>query len=140
MAKQNISEKENEIEYSSLGLSQEQEADRYKIGDTKNSLEPMRIIRVRFDEKTRYYNRESGTGTPIVKIDGIDMNDQPVKYLSLSDVLYKNMQELIEVTKARQIKDDDNIEWYCFVPKIKINGFELVKTEKGKNPYVKIKP
>lgn len=131
---------DDEVDYSSFGLSQEQETDRYKIGDTKNSLEPMRIVRVRFDEKTRYYNKETEKGTPIVKIDGISMDDKPVKYFSFSNVLYKNMQELIEVIKAREMKDEDTgILWYVFPKKVKINGFELVKTKKDKNPYVKIK-
>lgn len=128
----------DEVDFMSLGIVSEQETDRYKIGDTKETLEPLRITRMRFDKKTRYYNEEKDTGA-IVKIDGISMNDTPVKLFSLSDVLYKQCKEIIEAVGGIETTDDNKNEWFELKKKVRIGGFELVKTEKGKNPYVKIK-
>jgi len=132
---------DDEVDYSTLGLQAEQEQDREKIGVTKKSLEPIRIVRVRFDTKTKYYDKKLNTGTPIVKIDGINMEGEEVKLRSLSEVLYKNMLDLIDVVSTEEEEDEQEkgIVWTRFTPRIKIAGFELVKTEKGKNPYVRIR-
>jgi len=129
----------NEVEYTSLGLTQEQEADRYKIGTTPDTMEALRITRIRFDEKTRYYDKVAHTGTPIVKINGLNLNGDQIKLLSLSDVIFHNMKDIIEAVGAKEIKDENNIVWFELSKPVRIAGFELVKVEKGKNPYIRIK-
>ena len=128
----------NEVEYTSLGLTQEQEADRYKIGTTPDTMEALRITRIRFDEKTGYFSG-SHTGTPIVKINGLNLNGDQIKLLSLSDVIFHNMKDIIEAVGAKETKGENNIVWFELSKPVRIAGFELVKVEKGKNPYIRIK-
>jgi hypothetical protein len=138
MAKTQATTKDDEVNYMDLGIATEQEDDRVKIGDTPETLNPLRITHVRFDEKTKYFNKSTGEGS-IVKINGLNDNGDEVKLLSMSEVLARNMRELIEAVNAVKIKDESETEWFFFNPKVRIYGFELVKTTKGKNPYVRIK-
>lgn len=129
---------DSDVDYSALGLTEPREDDRVKIGETKESLMPLKITHVRFDEKTRYYDSVEKTGTPIVKINGINENGETVKLFSLSDVLFRNMKDLKTVIGGKMIVDENKVEWFLFDRRITVKGFELIKTEKGKNPYVKI--
>ena len=139
MTKTQTKQNSNEVEYTSLGLTQEQEADRYKIGTTPGTMEALRITHIRFDEKTRYFDKRMRTGTPIVKINGLNLNSDQIKLLSLSDVIYHNMKDIIEAVGAKEIKDENNIVWFELSSPVRIAGFEQVKVEKGKNPYIRIK-
>jgi len=139
MTKTQTKQDSNEVEYTSLGFTQEQETDRYKIGTTPDTMEALRITHIRFDEKTRYFDKGTRTGTPIVKINGLNLNGDQIKLLSLSDVIYHNMTDIIEAVGAKEIKDENNIVWFELSKPVRIPGFEQVKVEKGKNPYIRIK-
>ena len=49
------------------------------------------------------------------------------------------MKDIIEAVGAKEIKDENNIVWFELSKPVRIAGFEQVKVEKGKNPYIRIK-
>lgn len=127
---------EEGTDFETLGIVGIQESDRIQL-DTRGA---MQITKFYFDYKTKYWNEILKTGTPIVKFNGFDIaTGEPVKYFTLSSVIYKNFLEVL-LTYPNVIKKDENqIEWYVFKKPLNIKGFEKVETGDGKNPYIKIK-
>lgn len=101
----------------------------------------MQITRIRFDYKTKYWNEKEQKGTPIVKFDGFDITTgERVKYFTLSSVIYKTMNDLIQKIGCVIQKDENGNEWNVLKNAVNIAGFEKVSTGiRGQNPYLKIK-
>lgn len=133
--------KQKEIEFvnlEDLGLSTTTEPDREQL----TARPAMLITEVRFDYKTRYWDEKTKTGTPIVKINAHDLtSDEPIKFWTLSSVVYKNMVELVDAVGVLHVKDKDGIMWMVFKKSVKIGGFEEVPSKtRGQNAYLKMLP
>ncbi len=135
MAKLN---KDESVNFDELGIGAVQEPDRFEL----DARGPFQITRIRFDYKTKYWNDETKTGTPIVKFDGIDsQTGENVKYRTLSSVIYKSMADILMAVGASVIKDENGDEWSILKKPVNVGGFEKVSTGvKGRNPYIKIVP
>jgi len=130
--------KDETVNFEDLGIGTgATEPDRYQL-DERGA---MVITRIRFDYKTKYWNEKTQTGTPIVKIDGIDdATGERVKYYTLSSVIYKSMADLLIAVGAIVQKDENGNEWSILKKAVRIAGFEKVSTGvRGQNPYIKIK-
>lgn len=135
MAKVN---KDEGVDFDALGIGSMQEPDR----DELDARGPFQITRIRFDYKTKYWNDETKTGTPITKFDGVDPSTgENKKYRTLSSVIYKSMAEILVAVGATVQKDENGDEWSILKKPVNVGGFEKVSTGiKGRNPYIKIVP
>jgi len=136
VSKQNTVKDEG-IDFSTLGIGNAQEQDRFVL-DERGA---MSITKFRFDYKTKYWNETTQTGSPITKFDGYDIGTgEYVKYYTLSSVIYKTFNEIMTKVGVKVVKDENGIEWSAFNKPINILGFEKVSTGvRGQNPYLKIK-
>lgn len=133
--KQNV--KNDGIEFETLGIGQQNEQDRFALDER----DAMSITKFRFDYKTKYWNETTQSGSPITKFDGFDITTgEPVKYYTLSSVIYKTFNDIMVKVGVKVIKDENGIEWNVLNKPVNIAGFEKVSTGvRGQNPYLKIK-
>jgi len=125
------------VEFDTLGIGQVQEVDRFQLA----ARGAMTITRIRFDYRTKYWNEKTKEGTPVVKIDGIDGTTQePVKYWTLSSVIYKTCADILTAVGAVPQKDSETgDEWMVLKKAVNVGGFEEISTGvRGQNPYLKV--
>lgn len=124
------------VKFSTLGIGSIQESDRFPL-DERGA---MSITAIRFDYRTKYWNESLKTGTPVVKFNGVDSaTNAPVKYFTLSSVIYKNFLDIINTVGSDVETNEKGEEWHILKIPVEIDGFQKVSTGvRGHNPYIKI--